>query len=389
MNLFSRLMHKALPRRPYRFAPLPDTERGRRWRLAQVETSMACNIACSMCPWHTVRKILSDSGLMERAVWEALLPHLEQIDSVDLSGGGEPLLHPELPERIAQAKAAGCTTGFLTNGTLLDENMAARILEAGADWLGVSMDGATAETYEHIRKGASFEKVCANIRTLTALRDRAKAPYLIIQTVLLPQNIEEIADMVRLAADLGADHLTFKQCDVIRGEHGKGLGVFATGKSEQDKAVKKVSTALEKATRLGRRLGLEVEHFGVKPDELPICGHDPRTSFFLASDGRVCPCINLAYGGDSTFLGAPVTLPTVEYGRLPESNFAQIWEESKRRQNISNRFSAREAAYSKALSDISHRELDLPHLRQGLNHARRCMPPAPKGCNVCHYLYGV
>ena len=40
---------------------------------------------------------------------------------IDFSGGGEPLLHPNLADWIAEAKQAGCKAGFLTNGSLLDE----------------------------------------------------------------------------------------------------------------------------------------------------------------------------------------------------------------------------------------------------------------------------
>lgn len=69
----------------------------------------------------------------------------------DFSGVGEPLLHPDLADWITEAKHAGCKAGFLTNGSLLDEATASRMIQAGVDWIALSADGARAETFEGIR----------------------------------------------------------------------------------------------------------------------------------------------------------------------------------------------------------------------------------------------
>jgi len=64
----------------------------RPWRLWQVETAIACNLACVMCPWKSVRQQASQSGVMGRPIWESLRPHLSRVRSIDFTGGGEPLL---------------------------------------------------------------------------------------------------------------------------------------------------------------------------------------------------------------------------------------------------------------------------------------------------------
>ena len=56
--------------------------------------------------------------------------------------GGEPLLQQHLLHWISQAKQAGCNTGFLTNGMLLNNSIAEQLAELGPDWIGFSMDGA-------------------------------------------------------------------------------------------------------------------------------------------------------------------------------------------------------------------------------------------------------
>ncbi len=62
----------------------------RLWRLWQVETSFACDLACVMCPWKGVREQSEDSGLMDASVWAALRPHLPL-----------PLRHLTVRQRIA------------------------------------------------------------------------------------------------------------------------------------------------------------------------------------------------------------------------------------------------------------------------------------------------
>jgi MoaA/NifB/PqqE/SkfB family radical SAM enzyme len=135
----------------------------RRWRLLQVESAIACNLRCVMCPWREITKNSRNQGIMSPEVWEAIRPYLSDVISIDFTGGGEPLLQPKLEAWIAEAKNAGCETGFLSNGLLLKKDRLKRLLDAGLDWICISMDGATADMYNKIRIGSDFERVCTNI----------------------------------------------------------------------------------------------------------------------------------------------------------------------------------------------------------------------------------
>ena len=358
----------------------PDT---RLWRLWQVETSFACNLACAMCPWKGLRGQSGGGGLMDAPVWAALRPHLPSVVEVDFSGGGEPLLHPHLADWIAEAKRAGCRAGFLSNGSLLDEAAASRMIAAGADWIGLSAEGARAETYEGIRRGADFETFCRNVRRLTGMR-RGKVPRVLFNVVMMPSNIEELGDIVRLAANLRVDQVNFKQCDVVRGGAERDFGLFA---SHADRRIRRHQKALAKARRLARQLGLQTTAYAFVPDELPVCDQDPRSSVFIRCDGRVSPCINLAIGGPSCFLGEDVVMPTVHYGRLPQEDLTALWQTPSCRL-YRTRFEERVTAYDRALmrADIPP---SLLKLAQTFEKARGAMPEAPPGCRTCHYLYDI
>ncbi|MEW5721608.1 MAG: SDR family NAD(P)-dependent oxidoreductase [Thermodesulfobacteriota bacterium] len=355
----------------------------RRWRLLQVESALACNLRCVMCPWQEIREKVQGGGLMSQETWEALRPHLPQVQSVDFTGGGEPLLHPRLARWMAEAKKAGCETGILTNGLLLKKDKARELMDAGVDWVCVSLDGATAEQYEAIRPGSSFAQVTRNLEDLAGLRS-GRVPKIMINFVIMTHNAGQLEEIVELAARLGVDQVNFKQCDVVRGEHGRGLGLFA---SEEDKAVKRLSKALTKACGRAKKLGLQTTAFPFTPTQRPVCDQDPRGSMFIRFDGQAAPCISQALGGPTTFLGRDVVMPEVHYGNVRETDLLKLWETEACR-FFRDRFQARVDAYEDTFVQSltggarpSHDRLKALALGN--------MPEAPEGCRVCHYLYDI
>jgi len=355
----------------------------RRWRLMQVESAIACNLRCVMCPWREITKNAENHGLMSQAVWEGIRPYLADVKSIDFTGGGEPLLQPRLEEWVAEARSAGCETGFLSNGLLLRENRLKGLLDAGLDWICISMDGATADMYNKIRIGSDFDRVCKNVGKVAALRS-AKIPKTMINFVLMEMNFHQIEDILRLAARLGVDQVNFKQCDVIRGQEGRDLGLFGPKETRQ---IKQLQKSLEKAKRLAKKLKLQTTDFSFTPQEQPVCEQDPRDSIFIRHDGTVAPCINLAIGGPTTFLGKEVTMPSVHYGRLPDDDLLELWRTDTcrfYRQRFQQRVEKHDETIVNRLIDSSGSSRE-----RTLQIAREAMPDPPKGCNVCHYLYDI
>ncbi len=86
-GLRNRVLHQTDHLKPHKY---------RRWRLWQVESSLACNLQCIMCPWKGERQMMRERGHMKEEIWQALVPHLRDVCSVDFTGGGEPLLQKNL-----------------------------------------------------------------------------------------------------------------------------------------------------------------------------------------------------------------------------------------------------------------------------------------------------
>ena len=358
-----------------------DQAEKRRWRLLQVESAIACNLDCVMCPWREITKNPQNRGLMTDEVWAAIRPYLPDVNSVDFTGGGEPLLQPKLEEWIAEAKNAGCETGFLSNGLLLKKDRLKRILDANLDWICISIDGATADTYHKIRIGSDFERVCANVVNIAELRAGSR-PKTMINFVLMHINFHQVEEILHLAARLGIDQVNFKQCDVIRGAAGKDLGLFGPKETREIRRIKK---SLDKAKRLAKKLKIQTTSFPFTPQERPVCDQDPRHSMFIRYDGTVAPCINLAIGGPTTFVGKDVTMPSVHYGRLPEMDLMELWN-SETCKLYREQFKHRVEKHDGTIVDQLVRSAGSNRERT-LQAARQAMPEPPGGCNVCHYLY--
>ena len=82
--------------------------------------------------------------------------------------GGEPTLRPELPELVRFAKQLGMRVNLITNGTLMTEELATRLAEAGLDSAQVSLEGVTAQTHEKITKARHFNQGFATTEYLAA-----------------------------------------------------------------------------------------------------------------------------------------------------------------------------------------------------------------------------
>ncbi len=175
-------------------------------RKLNLEVTTRCNLECGMC----VRKVWNEeSGDMSLDTFKALLPVLPLLQNLNIIGIGEPLLNENLFEMIRLAKQelpAASTLSMTTNASLIDEQIADNMVLSGVDDIVISVDGATAETYNRIRDGADFAQVLKNIDLLNASRAKhdSKSPLLGFEFVAMKDNIEELPDVVDLAAQHGA-----------------------------------------------------------------------------------------------------------------------------------------------------------------------------------------
>jgi radical SAM protein with 4Fe4S-binding SPASM domain len=129
-----------------------------------------------------------------------------------LIGLGEPLLDPNIFDRIEFCEHHGISTLLSTNGTLLDEKAADRLLRTPLEHITLSFDGATKESFEYYRKGARYEKVRDNfVRFARMKRERGLTLQIVVQMVRMERNWDEVDDFVRFwSAVPGVDQVRIK-----------------------------------------------------------------------------------------------------------------------------------------------------------------------------------
>ncbi|MCF6278327.1 MAG: radical SAM protein, partial [Anaerolineales bacterium] len=173
-------------------------------RLLFWEFTIKCNLTCAHC-----RRIDSDEDVvndMNAEQGRELIGQLADIGKnqpmmpVLVFSGGEPLCRSDLFELVEYACSAGLTVALATNGTLIDTKTADKIKNSGIARVSISLDGATAEVHNHLRKlEGSFEDAVSGIKRL----HENSIPFQ-INITLTKQNAHQLEDIYQLAKSLGA-----------------------------------------------------------------------------------------------------------------------------------------------------------------------------------------
>jgi radical SAM protein with 4Fe4S-binding SPASM domain len=156
-------------------------------RKIAVEVSSFCNLRCIHCahgasPDGTVRmnrsQSMMDFDLFKKVMDEA--SEFKNSTKIIFALMGEPLLNKRLPDMVAYAHSKGLWTQVNTNCTLLSREKGEALIDAGLDFIYLSLDGITKETYERIRVRSDFDKVINNILSFLELRFEKGAENMIV-----------------------------------------------------------------------------------------------------------------------------------------------------------------------------------------------------------------
>ena len=247
-----------------------------------LEPTLKCNSNCVMCNRNFSRKEtkLSESFLSWE-VFNRIRPAFKFAERVEFSGFGEGLMHPEYLEMLKEIKKSGPYVHCFTNGVLLSEEMGQGLVDAGMDRIGISMGGATRETYQKIRGIDAFETVVDNIRRLNAYKQKAgkNTPELSFNVVAMTSLLEEMIPLVNLASDLGVRDISMPNL-VVQGDVVKDESLWL----HKEKAL----PIFQAAGELARRMGISFH-----PPDLDIGRSDCNAFYrrtYITWDGKVLSC---------------------------------------------------------------------------------------------------
>jgi MoaA/NifB/PqqE/SkfB family radical SAM enzyme len=333
-------------------------------RYLTIVISDRCNIDCPHCyQGKTGDNLLADSEInpVLRREFSALYPYLS---TLRLQGGEVFAIRGfrELVEDVASATDRPLIS-ISTNGTLIDQAWAERIVRIPFQSVTVSFDGGTQKTFEKLRRGARFPKVIENITRLQELKKSIGSSYPNLNAffVLMRSNYREIPEFLALMRNLGIYEVAFTtmQTDARNLTREPGL---VNEVIKDPKEVHELYSILQQAMAeqrphfrqmLWNGLHSLFEQHGLDPRFLdeentalyPDHGSKPQETPALENDGKIKLCPNpwslmfVVENGDVLlcFLADPV-------GNLYESPLVKIWNSpraiAKRSEMIDGRYLA-------------------------------------------------
>ncbi|MFH1501607.1 MAG: radical SAM protein [Candidatus Eisenbacteria bacterium] len=251
-------------------------------RMLDLVPSHRCNLRCVGCV-HYDNEGPGDLELpFFRAILEESAPWVVQYRFCSL---GEPLMNKDMPEMLELAARAGVGCNLMTNGTLLTPELAEHLIaRARLDILTFSIDGATAETCERLRRGLKFDRLLEAVSSVVEAKRRHGVDRPVVQAnaIAMKDNIDELSDLVRLAGSVGIEDLNVHFL-TVEGEVASSSSLF------DDPALQK--RAFDDARRVGQELGvvlhlppdIEEEGFGAR------C-YLPWDTLIIDTDGTARMC---------------------------------------------------------------------------------------------------
>ena len=163
--------------------------------IVQIESTNLCNAKCVFCPRDEMHR---RQGVMDMDLFQKIVDECAAlgITHVRMHNYGEPFLDKQLVEKVRYAKAKGIAeVGMISNGSLITEEIAQGLIDAGLDAINISVDASGKEVFESTRLNLSYDTVVGNIRTLARLRAASgrRRPKLILSFVRQNNSVEEHA----------------------------------------------------------------------------------------------------------------------------------------------------------------------------------------------------
>ncbi|MBT3985306.1 radical SAM protein [archaeon] len=184
---------------------------GKPYRLI-IDPVNICNLKCSLCPtganspgrkkcsmkFEEFKKIIDEMG--------------DYLYSIDLYNWGEPFLNKDIFKMIRYARRKNIIVHISSNLNIFDEKNAEKLVDSRLDYLVVSLDGGSQETYEQYRIGGNFDQVIKNIKLVVQKKKEKKSKFPVIcwQLLVMKQNEGELEKVKKMAKEIGVDILDFK-----------------------------------------------------------------------------------------------------------------------------------------------------------------------------------
>lgn len=273
-------------------------------REIEVEITTRCPLKCIMCEhtyWDEPKKDLS------LGEYKYIIDQFQHLRWINTTGEGSSYLNKQFLDILAYTKSKGIFVKMVESFTMLTEEQIKETIKLGVERIICSMEGATKETYEKIRVGASFDKVISNLLLFDEWKRKLRSPLpeLSFRYILMSTNFSEVFDFIKLINSLGVG----SSIDVV------GILDFDEIKSL---SIKERSELIEELKRVANENNLKVP-LGPTITRFPITTCTFWTQPYIMMGGYVMPCCGVMMSNRRDYLRK------YALGNIFEKSFKEIW----------------------------------------------------------------
>jgi MoaA/NifB/PqqE/SkfB family radical SAM enzyme len=298
-------------------------------RVVFIEVTNRCNLLCQTCP-----RTFFDREPLKSLTLKDFITIAEQFPQMEralLHGIGEPLLNRELPEIIAYLKRRNVEVIINSNGTLLSPEWQEKLINSGLDEYRCSIDGAKDETYARIRGANLLPKLKKGLEGLVQTKERlgSVTPRVSIWCVATRENLVELPELVRLAAQLGVPEVYLQRLVYFARERDEQYGMARDEKAIFDKYSDYQEKVIEECTLLSAELRVDFRASGARDPLSSFAAARPEdfapwqaclrpwTTAYVTANGNCLPCCISPFATND--------YESLILGNLFEHSFAEIW----------------------------------------------------------------
>jgi len=254
------------------------------------EVSSHCNFKCAMC-------LMSEIGSdrmpnMSLDEFKASIDMQQGLIEVKLQGMGEPLLNPVFFEMVNYAVCNNIWVRTTTNASLLhlNENYK-KMIDFEIGEIQVSIDGATKQTFEKIRKGSDFSQIVDNCKRMNAYaKGKGEQWRTSCWMLVQKENIDETEKVLELAAYMGFTRVTYS---IAISNWGKDN--WTEINNGKDVAALITDEYAEALIQKGKKLGITVTFWDGKDKYIYDKKKDKICAWlfsraYISSNMRIVPC---------------------------------------------------------------------------------------------------
>jgi radical SAM protein with 4Fe4S-binding SPASM domain len=297
-------------------------------RFVQIEPVGQCNLRCRMCPiqFRAEGAPGQPRAYMPMEVFRRLIDQFPDMTELQLQGLGEPLLHPRFFDMVRYAAGRGIQVSTNTNMTVMTEQGAQACVESGLHTMHVSLDGASAKTYQAIRIRARFERVLRNLRRMQEAKRRlqSQTPHLRLVAVAMRHNLRELPDLVRLAHEEDIDsvfvqHLCHDFGESTLPQRYRPMRSFIDEQTLLHEDPARVAHYFDAAREQARALGIDLRLPNLAPRRHPpgtpgrLRCDWPWRGAYISYDGKAMPCCMVA------------TPDRIHFGDMAQNGVTEVW----------------------------------------------------------------